>query len=166
MSETLAIRVRNISRIIYVVIALLVFIGDQATKYMVEASIPERAVVPVIPGFFNLTHVKNVGAAFGLFADSPAPWKTGLLILASAGLLATVVSIVWRNPRLSWEAGVGLSLILGGALSNLIDRVRVGRVVDFLDFYLRAYHWYTFNLADSAIVAGAGLLILQVIFSD
>src|SRR5579864_6566892 len=126
MSETLAIRVRNISRIVYVVIAFLVFIGDQATKYLVETSIPERDVVPVIPGLFNLTHVRNVGAAFGLFADSPAPWKTGLLIFASAGLLATVVSIVWRNPRLSWEAGVGLSLILGGALSNLIDRIRVG----------------------------------------
>ena len=75
MSETLAIRVRNISRIVYVVISLLVFVGDQATKYMVETSIPEREVIPVIPGFFNLTHVKNVGAAFGLFADSPAPSK-------------------------------------------------------------------------------------------
>jgi signal peptidase II len=166
MSQTLAIRVRNISRLIYVVIAFLVFVGDQATKYLVEASVPEREVIPVIPGLFNLTHVKNVGAAFGLFADSPAPWKTALLIVASAGLLATVVSIVWRNPKLNWEAGVGLSLILGGALSNLTDRIRVGRVVDFLDFYFRNYHWYTFNLADSAIVAGAALLILQVIFSD
>ncbi len=166
MSETLTIRVRNVSRVVYAVIALLVFIGDQATKYMVETSIPEREVIPVVSGLFNLTHVKNVGAAFGLFADSPAPWKTALLVLASAGLLATVVSIVWRSPKLSWEAGVGLSLILGGALSNLIDRIRVGRVVDFLDFYFRTYHWYTFNLADSAIVAGAGLLIMQVIFSD
>src|SRR5437899_5973692 len=159
MSEALAARVRNISRVIYAAIALLVFVGDQATKAIVESSIPERQIIPVIPGLFNITHVKNVGAAFGLFADSPAPWKTALLILASAGLLATVVSIVWRTPRLSWEAGVGLSLILGGALSNLTDRIRVGRVIDFLDFYFRTYHWYTFNLADSAIVAGAGLLI-------
>jgi signal peptidase II len=166
MSDLLAVRVRNLSRIFYVVIAFLVFLGDQATKYLVETSIPEREVVSVIPGFFNLTHVKNVGAAFGLFADSPATWKTGLLIVASVALLITVVSIVWRNPKLSWEAGVGLSLILGGALSNLLDRIRVGRVVDFLDFYIKSYHWYTFNLADSAIVVGAGLLILQVISSE
>jgi len=166
MPEALVTRVRNISRVIYAAIALLVFVGDQATKAIVESSIPERQVVPVIPGFFNLTHVKNEGAAFGLFADSPAPWKTVLLIVISAALLATVVGVVWRTRRLHWEAGVGLSLILGGALSNLVDRIRMGRVVDFLDFYIRSYHWYTFNLADSAIVAGAGFLILQVLFVE
>ena len=157
---------RNISRAFYAVIALVVFAGDQVTKRNIESSIPERGTVTVIPGLFSLTNVKNVGAAFGLFADSPAAWKTGLLILASAGLLGAVASIVWRNPKLSWKAGVGLSLIMGGAFSNLIDRIRAGRVVDFLDFYLRSYHWYTFNLADSAIVIGAGLLIIQVISSD
>ena len=131
-----------------------------------ESSIPEREVVPVIPGLFNITHVKNEGAAFGLFADSPAPWKTALLIVVSAALLATVVSVVWRTRRLHWEAGVGLSLVLGGALSNLVDRIRMGRVVDFLDFYFKNYHWYTFNLADAAIVAGAGFLILHVLFAE
>jgi signal peptidase II len=166
MSEALVARVRNISRVIYAAIALLVFIGDQATKAIVESSIPERQVIPVIPGLFNITHVKNEGAAFGLFADSPAPWKTVLLIVISAALLATVVGVVWKTRRLQWEAGVGLSLILGGALSNLVDRIRMGRVVDFLDFYIRSYHWYTFNLADSAIVAGAGFLILQVLFVE
>ena len=166
MSEALAVRVRNISRVIYAAIALLVFVGDQSTKAIVESSIPERQVIPVIPGLFNITHVKNEGAAFGLFADSPAPWKTVLLIVISAALLATVVGVVWRTRRLHWEAGVGLSLILGGALSNLVDRIRMGRVVDFLDFYIRSYHWYTFNLADSAIVVGAGFLILQVLFVE
>jgi len=166
MSEALVARVRNISRVIYAAIALLVFVGDQSTKAIVESSIPERQVIPVIPGLFNITHVKNEGAAFGLFADSPAPWKTVLLIVISAALLATVVGVVWRTRRLHWEAGVGLSLILGGALSNLVDRIRMGRVVDFLDFYIRSYHWYTFNLADSAIVVGAGFLILQVLFVE
>jgi len=166
MSEALAARVRNISRVIYAAIALLVFVGDQATKAIVESSIPERQIIPVIPGLFNITHVKNEGAAFGLFADSPAPWKTVLLVVISAALLATVVGVVWKTRRLQWEAGVGLSLILGGALSNLVDRIRMGRVVDFLDFYVRSYHWYTFNLADSAIVAGAGFLILQVLFVE
>jgi signal peptidase II len=166
MSEALVARVRNISRVIYAAIAVLVLLGDQVTKSMVESAIPEHEVIPVIPGFFNLTHVRNGGAAFGLFADSPAPWKTVLLIVISAALLASVVGVVWRSRRLQWEAGVGLSLVLGGALSNLVDRIRVGRVVDFLDFYVRNYHWYTFNLADSAIVVGAGFLVLQVIFTE
>jgi len=166
MSEALVARVRNISRVIYAAIALLVFVGDQSTKAIVESSIPERQIIPVIPGLFNITHVKNEGAAFGLFADSPAPWKTVLLIVISAALLATVVGVVWKTRRLHWEAGVGLSLILGGALSNLVDRIRMGRVVDFLDFYIRSYHWYTFNLADRAIVVGAGFLILQVLFVE
>ena len=166
MSEAVANRTRTMSRLIYGAVALLVFVGDQVTKAWVEARIPERAVVEVIPGFFNLTDVKNGGAAFGLFADSPAPWKTTVLVLISVALLASVAAVVWRTRHLSWEAGVGLPLILGGAISNLVDRIRVGRVVDFLDFYVRDYHWYTFNLADSAIVLGAFLLILQVIFAD
>lgn len=166
MSEILADRTRTMSRLTYAAIALLVLITDQVTKAVVEARIPERGVIEVIPGFFNLTDVKNGGAAFGLFADSPALWKTAVLVLISVALLATVIGVVWRTRHLSWEAGIGLPLILGGAISNLVDRIRAGRVVDFLDFYLRDYHWYTFNFADSAIVVGACLLILQVVFAD
>ena len=77
-----------------------------------------------------------------------------------------MVAVVWRSRKLDWRAGVGLALILGGALSNLLDRIRFGRVVDFLDFYVRSYHWFTFNLADTAIVAGAFLLILEVMSSS
>ncbi len=166
MYESLVTRVKNISRFFSGAIALVVFLGDQTTKAMVEGSIPERAVIPVLPGVFNITHTKNPGAAFGLFSDSPAPWKTGLLILVSAALLATVVGIVWKSRRLHWETSIGLALILGGASSNLLDRIRLGRVVDFLDVYFRNYHWPTFNLADSAIVVGAGFLVLQLFFSE
>lgn len=166
MTESLAVRVRSISRMIIAAIAVAVFLGDQATKAMVETSIPEHAVIPILPRFFNLTHTQNAGAAFGLFSDSPSFWKTALLIAVSAALLLTVVVIVWKSPRLQWEAGVGLALILGGALSNLVDRIRAGRVVDFLDVYFRGYHWPTFNLADSAIVVGAVFLVLQVIVSE
>ena len=147
-------------------IALVVFVGDQTTKSMVESSIPEHTIVPIIPHLFNLTHVKNAGAAFGIFSETPSPLKTVVLIAVSAALLVTVIAFVWQSRRLHWEAGVGLALILGGALSNLVDRIRLGRVVDFLDFYFRSYHWYTFNLADSAIVIGAFFLILQVVFWD
>jgi signal peptidase II len=159
-------RVKNLSRLMSVAIAVVVFVGDQATKAIVESAIPEHAVIPIVPHVFNLTHVKNAGAAFGMFSDSPSPWKTAVLIVVSAALLVTVVTFAWRSRRLHWEAGVGLALILGGALSNLVDRIRLGRVTDFLDFYYRNHHWYTFNLADSAIVVGAGFLILQVVFGD
>ena len=159
-------RVRYLSRLLCVAIALLVIIGDQITKAMVERLIPEGTLVPVLPGFFNLTHTKNTGVAFGIFSGSPAPWKTALLIVVSALLIVAVVGFVWRSRPLHWGANVGLALVLGGALSNLADRIRAGQVVDFLDIYWRSYHWYAFNLADSAIVVGAGFLAIQVIFSE
>jgi signal peptidase II len=141
-------------------------IADQVTKAMVERAIPEHSIVPVIPGFLNLTHTKNPGVAFGLFSGSPAPWKTAILVIISAALLAIVVSMAWRSRELAWATGIGLALILGGALSNLADRIRAGRVVDFVDVYFRSFHWWAFNLADSAIVVGAVFLILHLIFSD
>jgi signal peptidase II len=159
----LVIRVHRYSRFFYAAIALLVFIGDQLSKAMVEQFIPLHATVPVIPHFFNLTHTHNAGAAFGLFSDSPTPWKTGLLVAVSLILLATVVAVAMKSRRLQWEVGVALALIMGGAASNLLDRVRYGRVTDFLDFYFREYHWFTFNLADSAIVVGALLLVIHLI---
>jgi signal peptidase II len=136
------------------------------TKAMVEDLIPEHATVQILPHFLNLIHTKNTGAAFGLFSESPAPWKTLLLIVVSSLLLAMVIAVMWRNQQLRWETGVGLALILGGALSNLFDRIRLGRVVDFVDVYFRSYHWPTFNLADSAIVVGAGLLVFQLLFLE
>jgi signal peptidase II len=165
MSEAVTARVRDIRRFIYAAIALFILAADQLTKKMVEASIPPQAIIPVVPHFFNLTHTQNSGAAFGLFSGSSSPWKTALLILVSGALLVTLVGIIWRN-QMQWEAGVGLSLILGGASSNLLDRISRGKVVDFLDFYFRSYHWFTFNLADSAIVVGAGFLILQMVLAE
>jgi signal peptidase II len=160
------IRANRFRRILWVVIAILVFVGDQVTKAAVEHSIPEHTTIPVLPHCLNLIHTKNAGAAFGLFSDSPALWKTALLIVVSSLLLAMVCAVMWRSRQLHWVTGVGLALILGGALSNLCDRICLGRVVDFIDLYCRGYHWPTFNLADSAIVVGAGLLVLQLIFLE
>ncbi len=151
------------SRLLYCAIAILVFVFDQVTKSMVRKSIAPHTLVPVIHHFFNLTNTSNSGAAFGLFSASPAPWKTAVLILVSLALLAALGIFVWKSVRMEWESGVALALILGGAASNLMDRIRYGRVTDFLDFYIRQYHWFTFNLADSAIVAGAGLLVLSLL---
>ena len=159
-------RVKIVSRILMAVITVAVFVADQKTKALVESRIPDRAVVPVVPGFFNLINTKNSGAVFGLFSDSPVWWKTPLLIVISAALLIAVVILVLRTQNLRWEMSIGLSLILGGALSNLYDRMRAGMVEDFLDFYFRSYHWATFNLADSAIVVGTGFIVVQVLFAD
>ena len=157
-------RSKIVARILMVLITVGVFAADQKTKALVAARISEHAVVPVIPGFFNLINAKNSGAVFGMFSESSAWWKTPLLIVISVALLAAVVILVLRSRNLHWLTGLGLSLILGGAISNLFDRIRWGLVEDFLDFYFRSYHWYTFNLADSAIVLGTGLIILQVLF--
>jgi len=165
MPDALPTRTHPLLRLAYFAIAAGAFALDQITKRVVERRIPLYDVVPVIPHFFNLTHTRNPGAAFGLFADSPSPWRTWLLVLVSAGLIATVAGVAWRSRRLDWRAATGLALILGGALSNLLDRIRFGRVVDFLDFYFRTSHWFTFNLADSAIVIGAFFLIVEVMLA-
>ncbi len=96
-------RAKIISRILMAAIAVAVFAADQVTKAMVESRIPERAVVPVVPGFFNLTNTKNSGAVFGIFSDSPVWWKTPLLIVISAALLIAVVILVVRTQNLRWE---------------------------------------------------------------
>jgi len=159
-------RAKLITRILMAVIAAAVFAADQVTKHIVESRIPERAVIPVVHGFFNLTNTMNSGAVFGLFSDSTVWWKTPLLIVVSAALLVAVVMVVIRTHHLRWETSLGLALILGGALSNLFDRMRTGLVEDFLDFYFRSYHWATFNLADSAIVVGTAFIVVQVLRAD
>jgi signal peptidase II len=164
--EALVLQVYRYSRIMFIAIAVLVFAGDQLTKSLVRQSIPLHAVVPVVPHIFNLVNTRNPGAAFGLFSESSSPWRSAFLIAVSVALLAVVIGVVWRSQRLAWEAGVALALIIGGAASNLADRIRYGRVTDFLDFHFRSYHWFTFNLADSAIVIGAVLLIVHLIANE
>lgn len=158
-------RVLATHRIIYALIVALVFAGDQISKRIVQSSIAHGAVITVIPGFFNLIHTENSGIAFSLFAGSSSWWKLVLLIAVSLALLVTVVVVVMKSRQMNWQTGAGLALIVGGASSNLLDRIRFGEVVDFLDVYYRSYHWPTFNVADSAIVVGAGLLLLEILIS-
>ena len=155
---------KNAARGIYLLIALIVVLLDRWTKHVVAQRIALYSHIQIIPGFFRLTHTENTGAAFSLFADSPAPWKTALLIAFSGVALVVVSVLLWRNNHAQVATGIGLSLIMGGALGNLWDRATNGRVVDFLLFYVRWYQWPVFNLADSAIVVGAGLLVLEILF--
>ncbi len=156
---------RNSARATYLLIALVVVLLDRWTKHLVAQRIALYSHIQIIPGFFRLTHTENTGAAFSLFADSPAPWKTALLIAFSVIALLVVSVLLWKNHHAHIATGVGLSLIMGGALGNLWDRLARGRVVDFLLFYYKRYQWPVFNLADSAIVVGAGLLVLEILFA-
>ena len=155
---------RNSARALYLLIAFGVVLLDRWSKHMVEQRIALYTHIQIIPGFFRLTHTENTGAAFSLFADSTAPWKTGLLIAFSVIALVVVSILLWKNHHAQVATGVGLALIMGGALGNLWDRLARGRVVDFLLFYVKRYQWPVFNLADSAIVVGAGLLVLEILF--
>jgi signal peptidase II len=146
----------------HIMIAVLVVGLDRFTKWLVSQRISLHDSVDVIPGLFRLTHVQNQGAAFGLFAESPSEWKVAMLILFSVAALAVVSALLWKNGNAMNATAIALSLVFGGALGNLWDRVASGRVIDFLDFYIGSHHWPAFNVADSAIVVGALLLLSEI----
>jgi len=147
-------------------IALAVVILDRLTKWIVIKTIPLEDVIPIVPGFFRLTHLENTGAAFSLFADSTSPFRTALLIGFSLAALVVVCLLLWRGRHAFNSSTLALSLILGGAIGNLWDRLTDGKVTDFLDFYVGVHHWPPFNVADSAIVVGALLLLLRMMRKD
>ena len=149
----------------FLFIAVIVLLLDRLTKWAVASNIALRDYVVVVPGFFRLTHVENPGAAFGLFAESSAQWKVGALVSFSILALIVVSALLWKNGHALTTTSIGLSLILGGAMGNLWDRMVSGHVVDFLDFYVGSYHWPAFNVADSAIVIGAILLVSEIVFA-
>ena len=155
---------KNTARASHFVLALFIVLLDRWTKRLVAARIAMYTHIQVIPGFFRITHTENTGAAFSLFADSPSHWKTVMLISFSVIAMIVVSILLWNQSHPFTMTGIALSLILGGAFGNLWDRVAAGRVVDFLDVYYRTYHWPVFNLADSAIVVGASLLLWEIIF--
>jgi signal peptidase II len=140
---------------------------DQITKWAVLRTIPLYESFPLIDGLLNLCHVRNRGVAFGFLNRAGSQVTLYLLILVT--LVAVVLVVVWFGKLRSEGGGrgaFGLSLILGGAVGNLVDRVRLGEVVDFLDFHLGAYHWPAFNVADSAVTVGTLWLALNLLFPD
>jgi signal peptidase II len=143
-------------------ITAAIIVLDQLTKYAVVQRFRLHESVRVIPGFFDLTYVRNPGAAFGFLAGVPGVWRTIFFITVSIVALAVILALVRQTrDRLSL---IAFALIGGGAVGNLIDRVRFGEVVDFIDWFYRTYHWPTFNIADSAISIGVGLLAIDMLF--
>ncbi|MCC6857566.1 MAG: signal peptidase II [Bryobacterales bacterium] len=140
-----------------------VFLADRLSKLWIEARVSVEETHTVIPGFFDIVHTRNRGAAFGMFSDSPDGWRAFFLLGVSAAALVLIAGMLWRASRLDRATRVGLALIFGGASGNIFDRLATGTVTDFLDFYLGSLHWPAFNLADSAIVIGCGLLLLEMV---
>lgn len=137
---------------------------DRLTKMWVASAIPLGGAIPVIPRVFRITHVLNTGAAFSLFADSVSPERVRWILVAFSVTAAIVVAaLIFRlGRRFTWTT-LALALILGGALGNLYDRVHYSFVLDFLEVHIIHYHWPDFNVADSAIVAGSILLVLDAL---
>jgi signal peptidase II len=147
----------------FVGISGLVVVLDQLTKWLVLAKMPLHHSIAVIPGFFNLTHIHNPGGAFGFMATG-SPGLRNILFLGVATVAMGLIVYFYRStPRSYPFLAVALALIFGGAVGNIIDRLRFGVVIDFLDVYLGAYHWPAFNVADSAISVGITIFIGHVL---
>jgi signal peptidase II len=145
------------------VVAVAVLVADQLSKYAVDKFTPLGSQQVVIPGLLNLVHTDNPGVAFGLFADSQAPWRAPLLIVFAAVVIGLIIWMLATGRAGGAMGRYGMALILGGAAGNVVDRLFRHGVTDFIDFHLGAYHWYTFNVADSAIVIGAALVIVELL---
>jgi len=138
-----------------------VLILDQLTKYLIETRVRLYSTITVIPGFFNITHVRNRGAAFGILSGTPGIWRSVFFITVTIVAIAVIARLIWTTrERLLL---IAFSLIGGGAVGNLIDRVRYGEVVDFIQWYVKSYYWPSFNIADSAISVGVGLLVIEML---
>lgn len=146
------------------VVGLVVIAVDQATKSSIMQSMRLHESIPIIPNLFSLTYIRNPGAAFGLLAGSSDAFRMVFFGITSLFALALLGTILVRLPEKDWIGQLSIAGILGGAIGNLIDRLRFGEVIDFLDVYVESYHWPAFNVADSAISVGVVCLIIHFAF--
>ncbi len=140
-----------------------VILLDQISKIYIDQTFRLHESLPVIPQLFSITYVRNPGAAFGLFADQSSLFRTVLFAGVSIAALVFLFLMLYQAPKEDRWQITALSLLLGGATGNLLDRVRMGEVIDFLDFYIGTYHWPAFNVADSAITIGVAMLLLALL---
>ncbi len=151
---------------ILLIFCIGVLLLDQWTKSLIVQKLPLYQRVEVIQGFFNLTHVRNTGGAFGIFGGEKGELGSILFVIVSFVAIGVIVFVFLKIKENEKNLALSFSLILSGAAGNLIDRLRYGEVVDFLDFHLSAYHWPAFNIADSAICIGIGLMALELLRGD
>ncbi|KPJ78375.1 MAG: hypothetical protein AMJ54_03945 [Deltaproteobacteria bacterium SG8_13] len=146
-----------------ILVAATVVIADQVTKAVILKSLPLYDSLTVIPGLFDITHIHNPGGAFGFLADSGPGVRKLVFLFVSLMAMGLVAWFYIQTPPTHRFLATGFAMIFGGAVGNLIDRIRFGKVVDFLDFYVGRYHWPAFNVADSAISVGIGIFLLHLV---
>lgn len=147
----------------YVMLGLVsasIVVIDQVTKLSIMQSMRLHESIPIIPNLFSITYIRNPGAAFGLLATSSSGFRLIFFGITSLFALVLLGTILFRLPQHDWLGQLSIAGILGGAIGNLLDRMRYGEVIDFLDVYIDAYHWPAFNVADAAISVGVFFLIL------
>ena len=149
--------------LILIVVFCAVLFFDQITKAYVDRALHNFQSIEVIKNFFHITHVRNTGAAFGLLAGPAHPLRTALFVVISGVAIGAIVLIYWRIEEGDTLHALAFSLLLGGAAGNLVDRVWMGHVIDFLDFHWYDHHWPAFNFADAAICGGIGLILLNML---
>jgi signal peptidase II len=150
--------------ITFVLIVVGILLADQVTKGLVTLRLSLHENLEIIPGFFNLTHIRNTGGAFGALAGEASRLRTGLFLAISCLALAIIFYLYAKTPPGKLWLDAGLAMTFGGALGNLTDRLRFGEVVDFLDFHIGTLHWPAFNVADSAISIGVGIFCFCLLF--
>jgi len=149
---------------ILLIVFVILLVLDQASKLLIERHVPLHQAIEVIPGFFAITHVENRGAAFGLLAGLPGA-GTLFVIISLIAIVLIGAYFRWLKDDEVWTPFC-LALVLTGAVGNLIDRFRLGSVVDFLDVHYRGWHWPAFNVADSCITVGVLLLALKILWGE
>jgi signal peptidase II len=150
------------SRLPYLLLVILILIFDRWTKSLIHEQFDVNQSVPVIDGLFNITYVRNTGVAFGIFSSISSPAKAILLSIFTAAAAVAVAVYSVRSSEKNRLLQVSLSLILGGALGNLYDRLTYGYVIDFVEIFIGSYSWPAFNVADSAISTGVVLLAVEI----
>lgn len=151
------------SRLPETLILATIVVLDQVSKEILKRSLDLHEYRPLVDGFLSLSHVRNRGAAFGLLADAGLPYQGPILAVVSLLALAAIAAYAWRLPDEARLPRLALAFILGGAIGNLVDRVRFGYVVDFIHVYWNQHSWPDFNVADSAISTGVALLLLDML---
>ncbi len=145
-------------------VAAWVVLTDQVSKALILKYLPVHHSISVVAGFFDITHIHNPGGAFGLMANMGAGIRTVVFLFISSLAVGLIFYLYIKTPRTHSFLAIGFALIFGGAIGNLIDRIVHREVIDFLDFHIGSYYWPTFNLADSFIVVGVGVLLLEMFF--
>ena len=147
-----------------IAVACFVVIVDQITKALILYNLPLHHSISVIPGFFSLTHIHNPGGAFGFMANQSSGLINIFFLFISLLAIFLIIYLYRNTPKTHPLLATGFTLIFGGAIGNMIDRIRFGEVVDFLDCYIGTLHWPAFNVADSAITVGIVIFIVHFLF--